>query len=410
MLASLSTFPPLPASEGCKEDDPHYPLGLTQEEKQWSDLYPYAERRGYRLRSRYRPGWVGSWIKDGISTSELLMRPTWKYEYEDAEPSTGRLTVIDAIRISDGALVALKLISMSAHINTPDSNEIEILQYLSSPALARNPRNHCIQMIDSFEVFTPAEMKQLSTQGFSNAFIAVFPYARKWNDIPFRLVWEALEFVRQILQGLTFLHEHNIAHRDIRSENLMMDASSQCFSGISTNPSDRIETPVRYFLIDLGSSTRFQKRRLVNFRHGWHKGIPEIYEMDAEGSRVPTKLYDPFKGDVFVLGMILEGFFGKSIPSLRSLFSFMQNVSPHHRPTASEALSLFHECTKPLYASRMNLIMPVTDPSTLTVEDTELDPFTRWMVQIVAFLWGWVDYLRLVSKVLWRGHELRIGT
>lgn len=88
----------------------------------------------------------------------------------------------------------------------------------------------------------------------------------------------------------------------------------------------------------------------------------------------------------------------------------MQNVSPHHRPTASEALSLFHECTKPLYASRMNLIMPVTDPSTLTVEDTELDLFTRWMVQIVAFLWGWVDYLRLVSKVLWRGHELRIGT
>lgn len=80
---------------------------------------------------------------------------------------------------------------------------------------------------------------------------------------------------------------------------------------LAANPSDRIDTPVRYFLIDLGSSTRFQKRRLVNFRHGWHKGIPEIYEMDAEGSRVPTKLYDPFKGDVFVLGMILEGFFGK---------------------------------------------------------------------------------------------------
>ncbi|KAJ3795482.1 hypothetical protein GGU11DRAFT_792007 [Lentinula aff. detonsa] len=318
MFASSSTLPPLPSSETGEENDPHYPLGLTPAERQWSDLYPYVARRGYHLRSRYRPGWIGSWIQEGLSTSELMLRPTWRYEYEDAVPSPGRLTVIDATRINDGAPVALKLISMSAQINTPDSNEIEILQYLSSSALAQDPRNHCIQMIDSFEVFTPAEMKELSAQGFSNAFIAVFPFARKWTDIPFRLVWEGLDFVRQVLEGLAFLHEHNIAHRDIRSENLMMDAASQCFS--ATYPCDRIDTPVRYLFIDLGSSTKFDEHRLVEFRHGWHKEIPEIYEMDSEGNRVPTRLYDPFKGDVFVLGMVLDVYFGKVVLLSSSFF------------------------------------------------------------------------------------------
>ncbi|KAF5345573.1 hypothetical protein D9757_013442 [Collybiopsis confluens] len=61
----------------------------------------------------------------------------------DAESSSGAPTVIDAVRTNDGTPVALKLIFMSPSIITPDSNEIEILQYLSSPSLVRGPQNHC---------------------------------------------------------------------------------------------------------------------------------------------------------------------------------------------------------------------------------------------------------------------------
>lgn len=114
--------------------------------------------------------------------------------------STGPLTVLDATRISDDTPVALKLLSTTATDNTPDSNEIETLGYLSSPELAQSPRNHCIQMLDCFEIFTPVEMLDLHAKGYSNAFIAVFPFARHWKDLPFRLVWEVLEFVRQILE------------------------------------------------------------------------------------------------------------------------------------------------------------------------------------------------------------------
>lgn len=93
MPEKSTTLPPLPASES-EIHDPHYPLGLTNEEKQWSDLHPYIERRGYQLRSRYRPGWVGSWIKEGLTTDELMMRPTWKYEYDDALPVCPRYSAI----------------------------------------------------------------------------------------------------------------------------------------------------------------------------------------------------------------------------------------------------------------------------------------------------------------------------
>lgn len=35
--------------------------GLTSLEIWWCDLQPWLEEKGYRLRPRYRPGWVPSW-------------------------------------------------------------------------------------------------------------------------------------------------------------------------------------------------------------------------------------------------------------------------------------------------------------------------------------------------------------
>lgn len=55
-------------------------------------------------------------------------------------------------------------------------------------------------MLDCFEIFTSVKMLDLSAKGYSNAFIAVFLFVRHWKDVPFRLVWEVLEFVRQILE------------------------------------------------------------------------------------------------------------------------------------------------------------------------------------------------------------------
>jgi hypothetical protein len=39
----------------------------------------------------------------------------------------------------------------------------------------------------------------------------------------------------------------------------------------------------------------------------------------------------------------------------------------------------------------------------------EMDVFTRGIVVLITYLCGWVDYFRLVGKVLWRGQVLRVG-
>ena len=44
-----------------------YEERLTSHELWWRDHYDFLERHGYRLRTRYRPGWVPSWKSNGKS-------------------------------------------------------------------------------------------------------------------------------------------------------------------------------------------------------------------------------------------------------------------------------------------------------------------------------------------------------
>ncbi|KAL5530888.1 hypothetical protein ACEPAG_3764 [Sanghuangporus baumii] len=45
-----------------------------------------------------------------------------------------------------------------------------------------------------------------------------------------RTVDEVVEFMRQLLQGLCYMHELNVAHRDCSELNLMVDAEAMHFS------------------------------------------------------------------------------------------------------------------------------------------------------------------------------------
>jgi hypothetical protein len=45
-----------------RAQDENAPYGHTNYEKVWVHLQPYLEEKGYTLRPRYRPGWIGSWV------------------------------------------------------------------------------------------------------------------------------------------------------------------------------------------------------------------------------------------------------------------------------------------------------------------------------------------------------------
>lgn len=87
--------------------------------------------------------------------------------------------VIDARRREDGMVVAIKSC-------TNDSQEIEIAQYMTT---ARDPRNHCVRVLDVFPDPLDPDVTLL-----------VMPYLRPCNDPAFVNVGEILDFIDQTLE------------------------------------------------------------------------------------------------------------------------------------------------------------------------------------------------------------------
>jgi len=120
---------------------------------------------------------------------------------------------MDATRRRDGKYIMLKKIY-------PDEgpHELVVAQLFSSRELVRDPRNHCVPLLDIIEI--PQNGHKLM----------VMPLLRPFNDPHFQTFGEFVAFFTQICevrsfhthrlesiltldQGLQFMHEQNIAHR-----------------------------------------------------------------------------------------------------------------------------------------------------------------------------------------------------
>jgi hypothetical protein len=83
---------------------------------------------------------------------------------------------------------------------------------------------------------------------------------------------------------------------------------------------DRLDLPtsfaspsaLKYWIIDFGLSSMFNsraKREHVRW-DGGPNDFPECWQVDpTSGENQPTKLYDPFKADVFSIGKLIERYF-----------------------------------------------------------------------------------------------------
>ncbi|KAA1466879.1 hypothetical protein DENSPDRAFT_812250 [Dentipellis sp. KUC8613] len=344
------------------------PYGLRDLERGWQFFQPYLKAHGYALRPRYAPGWVGSWVgtgRDPLACEDSIVVDS---------------TVIDAVRTADGAQVLLKVHTpLSVPGEAPAlSPEIDILAFFAAEPRARDPRNHCVPLLD---VLAPVPGGPLR--------ISVMPLFRDWYAPPMRMAIEALAFVRQLLEGLAFMHAHHIAHCNITSKNILMDARALFPAGFhgafNMNPAHRAPeahlpqrsrlaapVPVRYCFIDFALAVRVgepagapgpgaedsaaragaedsgaedparagaEDGTLGKVKVKWRGGadVPEV------GGRVGA-LYDPFKGDVYALGRVFEHFFVKGhtgLPALAPLIHSMLSPSPSARPSATQCLAHF---------------------------------------------------------------------
>ncbi|KLO08637.1 hypothetical protein SCHPADRAFT_835082 [Schizopora paradoxa] len=308
------------SSQSFDDDDA---ANLRPHEIYWRDLYTFFLDQGYQFRPRFRPGWVPSWL--GSTRYPMF--------FEDSNPLLF-INTIDAVRLQDGSNVFIKRIDK-------DSTEAEINIYLSSPTLRSNPSNHAVPCPD-----------YISGEGIHD--FIVMPVLRRFNDPPFVFVDEVLDFIRQTLEGLVFLHRNGIAHRDCSDNNLMFDASSMYPEGFHpdmqymTKDGLRllgeglkradVSPPVRYYFIDFGISSRFagsSKRRLVTGSRCQDRDVPEL--SDA----IP---YDPFYVDVFILGNVYKRSFTNAYSNLsflKPLVYEMTKLSPNARSSAEQALRHF---------------------------------------------------------------------
>ncbi|EMD34374.1 hypothetical protein CERSUDRAFT_97636 [Gelatoporia subvermispora B] len=256
---------------------------LYESEERWRDRQKFLESMGYMLRPRLRPGWVPSWKGTDISPLDC----------EDEIETPDRDHLVDARRISD-----------NSRGNVQDDEDPGI-SYMVMPYL------HLI-------------------------------------DLPmWELMEEVVDFVDQILEGLVFLHDNGIAHRDCAPKNSMMQADAMFPRGHhpvhlyyledGQTPVERIprsQVPVKYYYIDFGLSMYIapDAPKLALGQFGRDREVPEL------SNKIP---YDPFKVDIFIIGNVLRNqCYNRfsNVAFLRPLIDKMKQIDPSKRPTAREAL------------------------------------------------------------------------
>ncbi|KAH9888344.1 kinase-like domain-containing protein [Cubamyces lactineus] len=294
----------------------------------WKDRYEYLLKKRYKLRARYHPKWKPSWTgtnldPDFCEDSVVLNNPD----------------VIDATRQTDGQLVAIKTIKKG-------SQELQISRFLSS---VQHDANHCVPMIDVLD--DPLD---------PTISLMVMQYLRPWDDPELTMVGDVVDFVSQMLEGLAFLHNQRVAHRDIAPPNVMMDGRSLYPQGHhpiwrdrspdaieDLVPLHRMDHPVKYFYVDFGLSVRFApgSSTLVVGDVGRDAEVPEL------SSTIP---YDGFKADIYALGNLFDKELAQKyhgLEFLRSLIDVMKRQQPPLRPTADELVEMFQKTKKTLTPS-----------------------------------------------------------
>ncbi|KAG8922681.1 hypothetical protein FRC01_013737 [Tulasnella sp. 417] len=303
----------------------------------WAARYERLRESGYLLRPRYRPGWIAPWKPgDNILFEEQAMI-AWSKK-------------LDAERISDGVPVFLKPIPKS-------SPEIPIGILLTSDKLRDDSRNHAVPLLDVIEDPTDPD-----------GVILVLPMLRRIDSPLPGSVKECLELVEQTLEGLVFLHELQVAHRDCAWGNIMMDGRALFPNGwhpqgfrTSKNGKEPVPIPslrevdrLRYYFIDFGISTVGEDMTV---------GTPGQERAPELSADIP---YDPYKLDVYILGMAYKRLLGwkfRNIDFLKPLIDFMTAEDPSQRPTALASYERFKELRDGISSQELRRRLPLRESS-----------------------------------------------
>ena len=185
------------------------------------------------------------------------------------------------------------------------SNELNILEYLDT----KQPRSpHIISLI---EATPPMTKKWLIQPKWSKCYQRVLDA----RGIPGRdqLGWG-------LVKGLAYLHEHNVAHRDIRPQNLV------CAAGFQLQ------------IVDFDLAMQVQDENTISDEYRGTKSEWTAHEMgDQDG---PTLMHSPIRADRWACGRVLLRFLlvgrGLGDERLREFAERLLTFRPQQRPSLLE--------------------------------------------------------------------------
>ncbi|KAJ3966643.1 kinase-like domain-containing protein [Lentinula raphanica] len=287
--------------------------GLSVYDKWWIKHFEYFKDHGYMMRPRYRPGWKPSYNPEKV------------FEKLDAEDGQEMIhgDVMDALRMSDSLVVALKLVKVS-------TGETRMATFFSNDTNNHNPRNHCVRILEVLPLPDEDDKK-----------ILVMTWMRPIMDPRFRTIGEGVQFFKEMIEGLQYMHENNVAHRDCSINNVAMDANA-----MYNRTFHPINTKKRY---DWSGKSRL---------YDPSRSRPHEYALRSGGYMPPEGLEgtpcDPFATDVFLLGNLIRTSFLDGDPELfepgvsgfeflRPLVMDMIAEDPSKRPTMDEVSSRFSQ-------------------------------------------------------------------
>lgn len=251
--------------------------------------------------------------------------------FEDHIRLPARQHLIDATRLEDGSIVFIK------RVKTGDE-ESTIATMLSTPTLRDDPANHCVPILDIFEDDVDSSISYM-----------VMPFLHLLDSLEFETVDNLMDCADQLLEGLVFMHDHGVAHRDCTDVNIMMNATALYPKGfhpvndgllpdgwMPAPVLSRICVPVKYYYVDFGISSYIPPDvypKLAVGEYGMDKEVPEL------SATVP---YDPFKVDIFILGNFFRHYFHDKFSNVDFFLPLIRSMTqkmPASRPTAAEALA-----------------------------------------------------------------------
>ncbi|KAG2004502.1 other/AgaK1 protein kinase [Coprinopsis cinerea AmutBmut pab1-1] len=210
--------------------------------KRWALLTPFFASRGYHL---YEPSKLPQTMPPSSLKPPADVDESYPYARRRVRDEQG-LAFLDiqscrvwAARDNAGREVIIKMVSFGEK----ESDELKIYRRLNTPGARADPRNRTLPVID-----------YITYDGL------VFVVTPRWGEpvvgLSFSTVEQLLLMTDQLLEGMVFLHQQRIAHRDVDTRNMVMNALFEVCEG---HDCDEIRDPsaVRYAYIDFEASAIF---------------------------------------------------------------------------------------------------------------------------------------------------------